>query len=247
MKLLLSILILLSGILYSQAQEIKPSATEDWSYQPPVVVPAKKPKAPSDAVILFQQKQDLAKWEHAGGAPVKWQVRGKTLRIVKDAGDIQTRQKFGRVQLHVEWKTPDLKEDESTNRGNSGIYFMGLYELQIYESYRYQTRLYYNGMAGSIYKQHTPLANACLPAQTWQTFDVIFDPPVFNDDQSLRSPAAITVFHNGILIHDHAVLKGPTVYAGYPHYEYHPGKLPLVLQEHDSRVSFRNIWLRELP
>ena len=229
------------------AQDIKPSATEDWSHQPPVVSPPLKGNVPSDAIVLFRQKEDLKNWEHIDGAAVKWQVRGKTLRIVKDAGDIRTKQKFGRIQLHIEWKTPDPKEDESTDRGNSGIYFMGLYELQIYESYQYQTRLYYNGIAGSIYKQQAPMVNACLPAQTWQVFDVIFDPPVFENDKTLASPAYITVFHNGVLIHDHVALKGPTIYAGYPQYAYHDEKLPLLLQEHDSRVSFRNIWLRELP
>jgi hypothetical protein len=245
-RLFLLSFVILSGISYSHGQEIKPSATEDWCYKPPVISPPKKAKAPSDAIVLFQEKKDITKWAHADGSPIKWQVKGKTFRIVKDATDIQTKQKFGSIQLHVEWKTPDPKEDESTNRGNSGIFFMGLYELQIYESYQYQTKLYYNGVAGSIYKQYAPLVNACLPAQTWQTFDVIFEAPVFNEDKTLIRPAYVTVFHNGVLIQNHVELKGTTRYAGYPEYQYHENKLPLVLQEHDSRVSFRNIWVREL-
>lgn len=234
------------AIAYLQAQEIKPSATEDWSYKPSVISPSKNASPPSDAIGLFQKKNDIIKWNHADGSPVKWQVKGKTFRIVKDATDIQTKQKFGSIQLHVEWRTPDPKEDESTNRGNSGVFFMGLYELQIYESYQYQTKLYYNGVAGSIYKQYAPLVNACLPAKTWQIFDVVFEAPVFNEDKTLRRPAYIIVFHNGVLIQNHAELKGPTQYAGLPQYQYHENKLPLVLQEHDSRVSFRNIWVREL-
>jgi hypothetical protein len=150
------------------------------------------------------------------------------------------------MQLHLEWRTPDPAEDKSTSRGNSGVFFMGLYELQIYESYHYETKLYYNGIAGSIYKQHAPLVNACLPPQTWQTYDVVFIAPVFNADKTLKSPAYITVFHNGVLIHHNVALKGPMTYAGYPKYEYHETRLPLMLQEHDSRVAFRNIWVREL-
>jgi hypothetical protein len=246
LKILLLLFTVLAGSTYLHAQEIKPSATEDWSHKPPVVSTSRNADPPSDAIVLFQKKNDITKWMHADGSPVKWQVKGKTFRIVKDATDIHTKQKFGSVQLHMEWKTPDPKEDESTNRGNSGIFFMGLYELQIYESFQYQTKLYYNGVAGSIYKQHAPLVNACLPAQTWQTFDVVFEAPLFNEDKTLNRPAYITVFHNGVLIHNHTELKGPTRYAGLPQYQYHDTKLPLVLQEHDSRVSFRNIWVRAL-
>ena len=246
LKLLILIPIILCKMQFSFAQEIEPSVTEDWSRKPPIVAPSQKTNAPSDAIILFQNKKDLAQWIHADGSPIKWEVNGKTLRIAKDATDIQTKRKFGSVQLHIEWRTPDPKEDESTSRGNSGILFMGLYELQIYESYQYRSKLYYNGIAGSIYKQYAPLVNACLPPQTWQTFDVIFEAPVFNEDETLDRPAYVTVFHNGVLIQNHAELKGPTQYAGYPQYKYHESKLPLVLQEHDSRVSFRNIWVREL-
>ena len=228
------------------AQEVKPQATEDWSFKPPIVAPAKKGHPPSDALVLFSSEKDLGKWEHPDSSAVKWKVKGHTLTIVPKAKDIRTKQAFGNMQLHIEWKTPDPKEDRSNNRGKSGVLFMGLYELQIYESYQYNTRIYYNGQAGSVYKQYAPLVNACLPPQTWQTYDVVFEAPVFNPDRSLKTPAYITVFHNGVLILHHAAIKGPMVYAGYPKYEYHAAKLPLVLQEHNSRVSFRNIWVREL-
>lgn len=228
------------------AQEIRPEATEDWSHKPPIVTPAAHNGPPSDAIVLFTGKQDLAKWECEDGTPPAWEVKGNALQIVKKAKGLRTKQKFGSMQLHLEWKTPDPQEDKSTSRGNSGVMFMELYELQIYESYNYDTRLYYNGMAGSIYKQHTPLVNATLPPQIWQTYDVIFEAPVFNEDRTLKRPAYITVFLNGILIQNHVEIKGPMTYAGYPEYHYHEAKLPLLLQEHDSRVSFRNIWVREL-
>lgn len=229
-----------------KAQEIKPSATEDWSNKPPIVAPGKKAAAPSDARILFANKNDINKWQAEDGTPVAWEVKKKELRIVKKGKSIQTKDSLGSMQLHIEWKTPNPKEDKSTSRGNSGILFMGLYELQIYESYNYHTQLYYNGMGGSVYKQYTPLANAALPPETWQTYEVIFEAPQFNSDSSLKQPAYITVFQNGVLIQNHVALKGPMIYAGYPKYSYHAARLPLRLQEHDSRVSFRNIWVREL-
>jgi hypothetical protein len=230
------------------AQELPPaSATEDWSVKPPLVTPAEKAEEPpSDAIILYQGKEDLAKWEHPDHSPVKWLASADGITIVPKSTDIQTRQKFGSVQLHLEWKTPDPKEDKGMNRGNSGVLLMGLYELQIYESYNYETRIYYNGQAGSVYKQHIPLVNAARKPQTWQSFDIVFDAPVFNADKTLKTPAYMTVFHNNVLILNHVELKGPMVYQGYPKYVYHEPKLPLRLQEHGSRVSFRNIWIREL-
>ena len=229
------------------AQQVKPEATEDWSFKPPIVTPGKRGHPPSDAIVLFTAEKDLDKWEHLDSSAVKWKAKGRTLMIVPKTKDIRTRQAFGNIQLHIEWRTPDPKEDKGRNdSGNSGVLFMGLYELQIYETYQYASRLYYNGQAGSIYKQYAPMVNACLPPKAWQIFDAVFEAPVFNPDQTLKTPAYITVFHNGILILHHVPVKGPMVYAGYPKYEYHAAKLPLVLQEHNSRVSFRNIWVREL-
>ena len=248
----ISVLILLLTDTFSFAQTDKnqplppASATEDWSTKPPLVTPAPYAKPPSDAVVLYSGKTDLSKWQHVDGEPVKWSAVNDELVIVPKTTDIETKQKFGSVQLHIEWKTPDPKEDKSNNRGNSGVFLMGLYELQIYESYHYETRIYYNGQAGSIYKQQIPLVNASLKPQTWQTFDIVFNAPVFNEDKTLKSPGYLTVFHNNVLILNHAEIKGPMVYQGYPKYEFHEAKLPLRLQEHNSRVSFRNIWLREL-
>lgn len=235
--------------VYAQDRQTLPpaSATEDWSLKPPLVTPGDTyAKAPSDAIVLYGSKKDVVNWEHPDGAPAKWEAHDDALTIVRKATDLQTKQKFGNIQLHLEWKTPDPAEDKSNNRGNSGVFLMGLYELQIYESYNYDTRIYYNGQAGSIYKQHAPLVNAATKPQTWQTYDIVFTAPIFNEDQTLKSPAYMTVFHNNVLIINHAEIKGPMVYQGYPKYEYHESKLPLRLQEHSSRVSFRNIWVREL-
>lgn len=239
------LLTLLSRI--ASAQTLPPaSATEDWSVKPPVVVPGESAELPpSDAVVLFGGKQDLDKWEHLDRSAVKWIVNVDGMTIVPKTTDIQTKQKFGNVQLHIEWKTPDPKEDKGMNRGNSGVFLMGLYELQIYESYNYDTRIYYNGQAGSVYKQHIPLVNAARKPQTWQSFDIVFNAPVFNADKTLKTPAFMTVFHNNVLILNHVELKGPMVYQGFPQYAFHEAKLPLRLQEHGSRVSFRNIWIRE--
>jgi len=222
------------------------SATEDWSVKPPLVTPAAYGAPPSDAIVLYRDEKDLNKWQHLNGEPVKWSTANRELTIVPKTTDIETKQKFGSVQLHIEWKTPDPKEDKSNNRGNSGVFLMGLYELQIYESYNYDTRIYYNGQAGSIYKQQIPLVNASSKPQTWQSFDIVFNAPVFNGDKTLKTPGYLTVFHNNVLILNHAEIKGPMVYQGYPSYTYHENKLPLRLQEHSSRVSFRNIWIREL-
>lgn len=246
MRILLVISLLALGAGATAQEKMKPSATEDWQNKPAIVTPGAKGGAPSDAIILFNNKTDVAKWRGVDTTAFGWEVKGKTLRIRKNGHDIETLQSFGNVQLHIEWRTPDPKEDASTSRGNSGVFFMGLYELQIYESYAYNTKLYYNGIAGSVYKQYTPLVNACLPPHTWQTYDVIFEAPVFNEAQELVQPAYITVLHNGVLIQNHVALKGPMTYAGIPQYKAHAAKLPLRLQEHDSRVEFRNIWAREL-
>lgn len=132
------------------------------------------------------------------------------------------------------------------NFGNSGVYLMGLYEVQIYSSYNDEHKIYYNGQAGSIYKQKSPLVNACLPAGKWQVFDIVFTAPRFRSDLSLESPAYITVFHNGVLIQNHFALTGPTVHTDFTEYKAHSGQLPLLLQEHKSKVSYRNIWILEL-
>ncbi len=159
------------------------------------------------------------------------------------SGGIETKQKFGDFQLHIEWRTPAEVVGEGQGRGNSGIFMMGKYELQVLDSYVSKT--YSNGQAGSIYKQGIPLVNACKGPGEWQTYDVIFMAPEFTEKGSLKSPASITVLHNGVLIQNNFIIKGPTEYNRIPKYEAH-GKGPLMLQDHGNPVSYRNIWVREL-
>ena len=242
----LSLAFLFVCMLRVLAQEVKAEETEDWTSNTKEIEPVRNGRPPSDAVVLFADRQDVVKWECIDSTAVKWDLVGNTMRAVKKAKSIQTKQKFGSIQLHLEWQTPDSAEDRSNSRGNSGILFMGLYELQMYESYHSTHKMYYNGIAGSIYKQYAPLVNATLPPQQWQTYDVVFEAPQFGTDKTLKAPAYITVFLNGVLVQNHVAVKGPMIYAGYPKYTWHEARLPLMLQEHDSRVSFRNIWVREL-
>lgn len=237
-NLILPCLFIVSQTGYSQ----QPEETEDWSRKPAVVDPGKKNQPPADAIILFDGT-DLSKWE-GDSAEARWKVFGKSMTVVKGTGSIKTKQDFGDVQLHIEWRAPRKIEGEGQGRGNSGIFLMGLYEVQVLDSYENET--YYNGQAGSIYKQHIPLVNACYEPGKWQAYDIIFTAPRFNSDRSLKSPAYLSVLHNGVLIQNHVELWGPTLYIGKPEYQFHEEKLPLLLQDHSNPVSYRNIWIREL-
>lgn len=244
MKNILFAILLVFSTNYLFAQKAKPEDTEDWSNPPKVVTPAQKGKAPSDAIILYRNRKDAVKWQHANNEPLKWKTT-RCLTVKKGTGFIQTKQNFGDVQLHIEWKTPRKIKGEGQGRGNSGVFFMdGLYEVQVLDSYNNKT--YSNGQAASIYKQFTPLVNACRKPGKWQTYDIFFQAPRFNPDKSLKSPAYITVIHNGILVQNHVELKGPTLYIGQPKYKYHASELPIKLQDHSNPVSFRNIWVRKL-
>jgi Domain of Unknown Function (DUF1080) len=157
---------------------------------------------------------------------------------------IQTKQGFGDCQLHIEWRTPAVVKGDGQGRGNSGVLFMGRYELQIMDSYNNPT--YSNGQAGSVYKQHMPMVNVCRPPGEWQAYDVIFTAPQFYADSTLKSAARMTVFQNGVLIQNNVELWGSMQYIGISKYEKHGAKEPLLLQDHRNPVSFRNIWIREL-
>lgn len=199
---------------------------------------------PSDAIVLFDGK-DLFLWEHADGQPARWKVENGHMEVVKKTGDILTKQKFGSCQLHIEWAAPMEIEGEGQDRGNSGVFLMGLYEVQVLDCF--QNRTYPDGMTAAVYGQYPPLANACRPPGEWQTYDIVFHRPIFNADGNLTKPAAITVFHNGILVQDNVLLTGPAVHKKRPPYKAHPDKLSLLLQDHGNPVRFRNIWIRELP
>jgi hypothetical protein len=223
----------------------EPKLTEVWFPVPAKVTPGAAPgAAPSDAIILFDGK-NLDAWKSArtGGA-AGWKVDNGEMVVGPGTGDIQTKESFGDVQLHVEWMGPALPADKvNQDRGNSGVFLQDVYEVQVLDNFENKT--YVNGMVGSIYKQFPPLVNATVPAEKWQTYDIIFTAPRFAADGSLSSPARLTVLHNGVLVQNNAVLKGGTTYIGAPNYQPH-GNLPLRLQDHGHLVRFRNIWLRKL-
>ena len=233
------VLMLILFNMYAQ----KPEETEDWSKKPAIVTPGSGTLAPSDAIMLYSGPHDADKWMHADGSPIKWNTED-AITVTASTGAIKTKQEFGDVQLHIEWRSPSVIKGDGQGRGNSGVFLMGKYEVQVLDCYENET--YYNGQAGSIYKQYIPLVNACRKPGEWQTYDIIFKAPRFNTDSTLNAPAFVTVIHNGVLIQNHIEIKGGTKYIGQPEYVFHPKKMPLELQDHGDAVSFRNIWIREL-
>jgi len=227
----------------SGQEEVDPELTEVWDPVPAEVDPGAPGNAPSDAIVLFDGT-DLSEWRGKDGPP-GWLVEDGAFTVVAETGDLTTRRAFGDVQLHLEWRSPAEVVGDGQGRGNSGVFLMGLYEVQILDSYG--NRTYSNGQAGSIYKQFVPLVNAARAPGEWQSYDIVFMAPEFDGSGNLERPATMTVLHNGVLIQNHVTLRGPTVYRGEPDYEAHAGKLPLTLQDHGNPVSFRNIWIRELP
>jgi hypothetical protein len=219
-----------------------PTKTEVWT-PVPAVVSTPPGKAPSDAIVLFDGK-DVSAWESEQGGRVPWRVADGALTVVPGSKGIRTKQRFCDIQLHVEWRTPtDTKGFDGQNRGHSGIFLQELYELQVLDSYNNPT--YANGQAGAIYKQAMPRVNASRAPGQWQAYDILWKAPRFSPGGGLISPARITVLHNGVLVQDDTVLSGKTEYIGAPSYAPH-GCAPLYLQEHDAKVSYRNIWVREL-
>lgn len=236
----------------SEMKSDNPQISEEWKIHdmerplPPVVDPgpAGPPvPPPSDAVVLFNG-EDLSGWMNNKGQPAGWKVMDGYMEVVKKTGSIKTEQKFGDCQLHVEWASPSPAKGEGQARGNSGVYLMDLYEVQVLDSY--QNRTYADGMAAAIYGQHPPLINACRPPGEWQNYDIIFHRPRFDEQGNLKSPAVMTVFHNNVLVHYNARLTGPTEWKKRPPYQTHDDRLPLSLQDHDHPVRYRNIWIRDL-
>ena len=214
--------------------------------QPPVVDPgagALPVPPPKDAIVLFDGT-NLSKWVHPDGNAAKWIVRDGYFEVQPGSGNLMTRDSFGDVQLHVEWASPSPAKGTDQDRGNSGVYLMNKYELQVLDSYASKT--YADGQAGALYGQFPPLVNASRPPGTWQSYDIVFHGPRFDSSGRLLRPATMTVLHNGVLVQDHATLTGPTGHYARPPYEVHPEKLPILLQDHSHPVRYRNIWLREL-
>lgn len=232
---------------YSGTEPTKPEETELYKPVPPVVTPNIPFKdVPSDAIVLFQG-DNLDSWiSSRDSTNAKWLINPDgSMTVNNKTGDIQTVQNFGSIQLHLEWKSPKDIQGENQSRGNSGVFLQGLYEVQILDNNDNDT--YVNGQVGSIYKQHIPLAKASVPTGEWNYYDIIYHAPEFNDKGQKTKSGTITVLHNGILIQDHVEIKGTTPYVGWPKNPAH-GKGPIKLQDHgdNSRVSYRNIWVREL-
>lgn len=223
--------------------------TEYWEPVPRLVTPGRTlGEAPSDAIVLYNGK-GVSEWEKENGGAVPWKEDADgALTVVKGSGNIATKRGFGDCQLHIEWREPAVIAGSSQTRGNSGIFFMGRYELQVLDSYNNPT--YVNGQAGSIYKQYPPLVNASRPPGEWQYYDAIFTAPRFAEDGTLLSPARVTVLHNGVLVQNNVEIKGHTEWIGAPKYQKHGPKDPIVLQDHGKDggqpMSYRNIWIREL-
>lgn len=221
-----------------------PKMTELWEPKAPIVTPGKTAAdAPSDAIVLFNGT-NLSQWESEKGGAAAWNIADGAMTVKPQSGGIKTKQGFGDCQLHVEWRTPAVVKGEGQMRGNSGIFLMGRYELQVLDSYNNTT--YSNGQAGSIYKQHIPLANASRQPGEWQTYDIIFTAPRFYADGRIKSAARITVIHNGVLVQNNVEIWGQTQYIGIANYEKHADLEPIFLQDHGDLVSFRNIWIRPL-
>lgn len=221
-----------------------PKLTEIWKPEAPLVTPGKTAAdAPSDAIVLFDGKS-LSAWVSEKGGAAAWTIADNAMTVKPGSGGIKTKQGFGSCQLHIEWRAPEVVKGEGQGRGNSGIFLMEQYELQVLDMYNNKT--YSNGQAGSIYKQAIPLVNASRKPGEWQTYDILFTAPEFYEDGRVKSAARITVLHNGVLIQNNTTIWGGTQYIGIAKYEKHASTLPIMLQDHGDLVSFRNIWIRPL-
>lgn len=204
--------------------------------EPSVIQPGDAQTPPSDAIVLFDGK-NLDAWVNGE----KWIIQDGI--ATAKGGGIYTKQQFGDCQIHLEFATPSKVQGSGQGRGNSGVYIMGRYEVQILDSYQNET--YFDGQCGAIYKQQPPMVNASRGPGEWQSFDIFFTAPRFHSDGSMKKPAFLTVVHNGVLIHNHVELSGGTSWSEPPRYSSHPERQPLHLQFHGNPVQFRNIWIRE--
>ena len=236
-------------------QQPSPTPAIQWQVhdrnrpQPPVVTPGEPSTQeqmgapPSDAVVLFDGK-DMDGWESIKGGPAPWKAGDGYFEVAPHTGDIQTTRAFGDCQLHVEWATPDPPHGEDQDRGNSGVFMMTLYEIQVLDSY--QSKTYADGQAAAVYGQYPPMVNACRAPGQWQTYDIVFHGPQFDSAGKLLRPAFATVLQNGVLVQDHVTLTGPTAHGERPAYQVQPPKMPLRVQDHGHPVRFRNLWIREI-
>lgn len=233
--------------LAQERPKMVPEMTEIWDPEVTVVTPGETPmNAPSDAIVLLGETKAFGyEWTNEKGEEPQWIFEKGVATVKKGTGIIKTKRQFKDFQLHVEWRSPSEVVGQSQGRGNSGIFLQGIYEVQVLDNFN--NRTYRNGQAGSIYKQHPPLVNACKAPGVWQTYDIIYTAPRFNDNGTFFTPPRVTVIHNGVLVQNNVEVRGPTEYIGIPEYTVKPhGDGPIILQDHGNPVSFRNIWIREL-
>ena len=220
---------------------------EVWVNVPLVTPGITNADAPSDATILYNGN-GLGAFQKKDGSPAGWRIDADgAVTDIKGAGDLITKEAFGNCQLHIEFREPAEVKSSGQGRGNSGVYIMGKYEIQVLDSYNNPT--YSNGQAGAVYKQHVPLVNASRKPGEWQSYDIIFTAPLFKENGDLESPARVTVIHNGVLIQNNVTILGTTDWVMKPKYKKHAAKLPLMLQDHGddgNPISYRNIWIRNL-
>lgn len=220
---------------------------EVWVNVPSVTPGQSNADAPSDATILYNG-HGLGAFQKKDGSPAGWKIDADgAVTDIKGAGDLITKEAFGNCQLHIEFREPAEVKSSGQGRGNSGVYLMGKYEIQVLDSYNNPT--YSNGQAGAVYKQHVPLVNASRKPGEWQSYDIIFTAPLFKENGDLESPARVTVIHNGVLIQNNVTILGTTDWVMKPKYKKHAAKLPLMLQDHGddgNPISYRNIWIRNL-
>jgi hypothetical protein len=229
---------------YAQKQQDKYAVHDPNRPKPPVITPPEQFGRPSsDAVILFDGK-NLSEWISDKGGDAKWKVENGFMEVNK-TGSIHTKKSFGNCQLHIEWATPADVNGSSQGRGNSGVFLMGKYELQVLDSYQNDT--YADGQAAAIYGQYPPMVNACRKPGEWQCCDVSFLRPIFDADGKCIRSARVTILHNGVVVQNNVEIQGATAHKKKAAYSPHDDKLPLGLQDHGNPVRFRNIWLRELP
>ncbi len=207
--------------------------------------PSQAGTAPSDAVVLFDGT-DLSGWTSDNGGPAKWVVRDGYMECTKGSGPVKSKQKFGSCQLHVEFATPSTVRGRGQGRGNSGVFLMAIYEVQVLDSYNNTT--YPDGQCAALYGRAVPLVNACRKPGEWQSYDIIFHRPIFKGKKVVKK-ARFSVCHNGVLVHDNVELEGGTDWISehaVTEYKPHEDKLPIMLQDHGNPVRYRNIWVREL-
>jgi len=249
----------LSGIAYGQTTSadirkanvpaVNPTDAEVFTPVPNVVTPAKTfGEAPSDAIILFDGK-NLDQWQSVKDqSAAQWKIANGTLTVDKTTGDIETKRKFGSFQLHVEWKIPADITGTGQARGNSGIFLSSRYEIQVLDTYHNDNKTYTNGMAGAIYRESIPLANPAHKAGEWNYYDIAYQAPEFNQDGSVKTPAHVTIFFNGVLVQNNTEIRGGTSMTNVAHVYKTHGDMPLRLQAHGDKsepISYRNIWIRE--